>query len=123
MKRAPLLLLPLAASLLAASVQPAAAGPYVTTRWNRYSGPPEGCVHAAQRTLEMRRLPIDRASPTAVIGGDMGYTISIRCDAPGYAFVVLAFSDSAPPPARERFADEVREELRRHLGSGGGGRY
>ncbi|GIL38281.1 hypothetical protein [Roseiterribacter gracilis] len=122
MKRAALLLLPAAASLLAASVQPAAAGPYVTTRWSRYSGPPEGCMHAARRTLEARRLPIEKMSPVSVAGGEFGYTISIRCDAPGYAFIVLAFSDNAPPPARERFADDVRHELERHFG-GGGGRY
>ncbi|MDB5365388.1 MAG: hypothetical protein JWM77_1315 [Rhodospirillales bacterium] len=123
MNRARLLLLPLAAASLLAGVQPAAAGPYVTSRWTKWSGPVEPCLHAARRVLEIRRLQIDRFGPNQVIGEAGGVTVAVRCDAPGYAFVFFAFTDGAPSQVREQLADDVREELRRSLSGGGGGRY
>jgi hypothetical protein len=123
MNYARLLLLPVAtASLLAA--QPAAAGPYVISQWNRYSGPVEPCLHAARRVMEQRRLRIDLFGPNSVVGEEGGITVSVRCDAPGYVFMFFAFTDNAPNHVRDKFAAELRDELGRHLsgGSGGGGR-
>ena len=124
MNLARLLALPLAAASVLAATSPALAGPFMTSRVISCAGPVEHCVRAAQRTVEARRIRVDFAAQGEVFGADPGYTLGFRCDIPGTVIVYGAFTDNAPRPARQRFMDDLRNELARHLsGPGGGGRY